>query len=179
MIAPFDVYDGCRSTAIRRGLEPPLRALRDLLDVDIALVLHVRSAGRAVVLATDCASDVQPPLINEEIEVSTSEGRALSLYEPRALQDVVLTSRGRSWRVAVASGIAVPWASAGRSGVVVLGTLVPRWASPPLDVAVRHRDSLAAAHQAASARGSAFVASQLKAACKALDRAELEATEPH
>lgn len=169
-------FDGGRSRAIRQGLEPLLDEVREAMSADVALALHV-SGSRIGVLATAGGDDVSLPLVNEEVRCTDAVGRQLSFETPRLLQDVVLASRVRRWGIELSSAVAIPWAGTSGRGIVLLGVIPGRWLSASLELAGRYRQSFEATHRDASYRGTMRLAEDLAAACRAVDRAELETTE--
>lgn len=170
-------FDGGRSSAIRRELQPLLEELLRLLDADIGIVLHMSSHGHAGVLATASVDGIVPPLVSEEVRLTHGDGRPLSITKPQKLEDIVVSSTGRPWSACLASSLAVPWAESGGSGLVLLGVRAGRWVEPSLALAAKYRLSLAVAHRDAARRGSMQLAVDLATACIAVDRAEIEATQ--
>ncbi|MGX6448941.1 GAF domain-containing protein, partial [Patulibacter sp. S7RM1-6] len=167
------LYDGGRSRAVRQGLEPLLEEVRGLLAADVAVALHHGRTDLGVLAGVGPGA----PLDNERVRCVDGRGVPLRSRQPCVLQDVVLTSRSRPFRLALASALAVPWSDGLEDGLLLVGVLPGRWLTADLEQARRYGRSVAKRHEDASYRGTARLAQDLAAACRAVDRAELEATE--
>lgn len=169
------VFDGGRSRAIRQGLEPLLEDCRQTLRADVALAFHVSDRGRMGVLAA-AGERGHLPLVNEEIRCSDTQGRALPLDRACLVQDVVVSAKDRPWRLGLSSALLVPWADQDGCGIVLLGVVPGNLLAASLGLARSFDKTFEAVHREASYRGTMRLADDLAAACKAVDRAELEAT---
>lgn len=170
------VFDGGRSRAIRQGLEPLLEDCRQSMRADIAVALHVPGRGSLGVLAA-AGERALLPLVNEAVRCVDTAGRTVSLDRAHVVQDVILSAHDRPWRLGLSSALLIPWADQAGRGVVLLGVVPGHTLAPSLGLAGAYDAAFEAVHREASYRGTMRLADDLAAACKAVDRAELEATE--
>jgi signal transduction histidine kinase len=168
------IFDGGRSRAVRQSLEPLLDDVCGLLEADVAIALHGNDQGCVGVLA---AAGPGVPLVNEQMRCLDEHGQPLRATSPCLLQDITLTSLVRPFRLSLSSALIVPWSDGHDGGLLLVGVVPGRWLTASLEQARRYGHSFAELHHDASYRGTVRLAEDLAAACKAVDHAELEATE--
>lgn len=170
------IFDGGRSRSIRQGLRPLLEEARERLASDFGIAVHGDASGRLGILAASGEKASLLPLVNEEVRITDMVGRPLSTTEPRLVQDIVITSTIRPFRIECSSALLVPWSDGTTPGMLVMGIATGSWTEADFAVARRFGRQLAAIHRDASYRGTVRLADDLAAACKAIDHAEIDAT---
>lgn len=167
--------DGGRSSVIRDALHPVLETVRLHTSADAAIALHLDSQ-RMVVL--DAAGEAaEGLLVNERVRCTDRAGHAISLSEARSARDVVLTSEARPFRLEFSSAMFAPWDPGEGQAVALVGRL----SGQPLSVGARGASAyqrwFAAIHRDAAYRGTLMLSDDLAAACKAIDRSQLDTAE--
>lgn len=170
-------FDGGRSRAVRQRLEPMLEQVRGLLGADVAVALHSASRGRVAVLASAGDERQDLPLVNEDVHCTDALDRPLFVSGPCLAQDIQLRSRQRPYRLELSSALLIPWIDGSGRALLVLGVVPGRWLDAGLETAELYGHQLQAVHHEAAYRGTVRLAEDLAAACRAVDRAEFEATE--
>lgn len=161
---------------MRQVLQPLLEEAREQLASDIGVAVHGSTGGRLGVLAACGERTSTLPLVNEEVRLTDAVGRPLMATEPKLVEDIVITSMSRPFRLECSSALLVPWSDGTELGMLVLGIASGTWTEADFGLARRFGRQLAAIHRDASYRGTVRLADDLAAACKAIDHAELDAT---
>jgi signal transduction histidine kinase len=124
--------DGGQSKTVRESLEPLLAEVAEQLQADVCLALYesFSSARETCMLAAVAAPSVGLPLPNEPLVIKAG---AVGL-QPVAVDDLVLASAVRPYRLELASAIVVPWRDASGRGWLVAGQLPTSWNAGTLDL---------------------------------------------
>jgi signal transduction histidine kinase len=124
--------DGGRSRAVHDSLEPLLREVRAHLRADLALVVYESFSGERdiCVLAASAAADIELPIANEPLTLSHGQ----AAMHPTALQDLVLQSTVRRYRLELATALLVPWRDASGRGWLIVGHTPRSWNRGALDL---------------------------------------------
>jgi signal transduction histidine kinase len=125
--------DGGRSRAVLRTLEPLLLEVRQRLGASVALAVYQSFSSRrdVCVLAGDASESVELPLPNEPLFFS----HGFAARRPSSIQDLVLTSTARRYRLELAAALLVPWRDASGRGWLIAGRTPDSWNRGALDLA--------------------------------------------
>ena len=139
---------------IRHSLEPLLAEVADQLHADVCLALYesFSSARETCMLAAVAAPSVRLPLPNEPLVIKT----AASGFQPTAVDDLVLSSAVRRYRLELASAIVLPWRDVSGRGWLIAGQLPSSWNAGTLDLATASdfMTRLQETHRVASLEGA-------------------------
>jgi signal transduction histidine kinase len=144
--------DAGRSRAIYDALVPLVEEIRELAGADLGIIAFnpapLSAPADLVVLAASAAGTLEPPLPSEPLHVT----RRLPRRVPRLLQDVTIASPARPYVLELRSAVAVPWADAAGSGVVLVGNRSDRPIHPPHPAGAHRRQARRVALALAGAR---------------------------
>jgi signal transduction histidine kinase len=166
--------DGGRSKAVQTSLEPLLREVRAHLRADVALAVYESfSRERDIcVLAASAAADIALPIPNEPLALSHGQ----AYRHPTALQDLVLASTVRRYRLELATALLVPWRDASGRGWLIVGHRPRSWNSGVLNLeaASTFLPRLVAAHEMGGLAGTVKLQGDVAEAIRIVSEASVE-----
>jgi signal transduction histidine kinase len=168
--------DGGQSKTIRRSLEPLLAEVAEQLQADVCLALYesFSSARETCMLAVVAAPSVALPLPNEPLLIDTGTFG----LQPAAVQDLVLSSAVRRYRLELSSAIVLPWRDASGRGWLIAGQLPSSWNAGTLDLATASDfiSRLQETHRVASLEGALRLYGHVSKATRFVNEVALDAT---
>jgi signal transduction histidine kinase len=168
--------DGGQSKTIRQSLEPLLAEVAEQLQADVCLALYesFSSARETRMLAAVAAPSVGLPLPNEPLVIEAGA----SGFQPSAVDDLVLSSAVRRYRLELTSAIVLPWRDASGRGWLVAGQLPSSWNAGTLDLATASDfvSRLRETHRVASLEGALRLYGDVSKAARFVNEVAVDAT---
>src|SRR5262245_26568414 len=162
---------------IRQSLEPLLAEVADQLQADVCLALYesFSSARETCMLAAVAAPSVSLPLPNEPLVIKAG----LAGLQPAAVEDLVLSSAVRRYRLELTSAIVVPWRDASGRGWLVAGQLPSSWNAGTLDLVTASDfvSRLRETHRVASLEGTLRLYGDVSKAARFVNEVAVDATD--
>jgi signal transduction histidine kinase len=169
--------DGGQSKAIRRSLEPLLAEVAEQLHADVCLALYesFSSARETCMLAAVAAPTVSLPLPNEPLVITAGTNG----FQPAAVDDLVVSSAVRGYRLELASAIVMPWRDASGRGWLIAGQLPSSWNTGTLDLvsASDFLSRLQETHRVASLEGALRLYGDVSKAARFVNEVAVDATD--
>jgi signal transduction histidine kinase len=169
--------DGGQSKRVRQSLEPLLGEVAEQLHADVCLALYeaFSSARETCMLAAVAAPFVGLPLPNEPLVINAGT----SGLQPAAVDDLVLSSAVRGYRLELASAIVVPWRDASGRGWLVAGQLPTSWNAGTLDLVTASDfvSRLRETHRIASLEGALRLYGDVSKAARFVNEVAADATD--
>jgi signal transduction histidine kinase len=168
--------DGGQSKTIRQSLEPLLAEVAEQLQADVCLALYesFSSASEICMLAAVAAPSVGLPLPNEPLVIKAGA----SGFQPAAVDDLVLCSGVRRYRLELTSAIVLPWRDPSGRGWLVAGQLPNSWNAGTLDLVTASDfvSRLQETHRVASLEGALRLYGDVSKAARFVNEVAVDAT---
>jgi signal transduction histidine kinase len=169
--------DGGQSKTVRQSLEPLLAEVAEKLQADVCLALYesFSSARETCMLAAVAVPCVGLPLPNEPLVIKAGT----TGLQPVAVDDLVLSSAVRPYRLELASAVVVPWRDASGRGWLVAGQLPTSWNAGTLDLvtASDFASRLRETHRIASLEGALRLYGDVSKAARFVNEVAADATD--